>query len=239
MARCGPSGPGLAGRQVTFVAMVPTEAFKPLAVVSVGDQDLTVADLVGTGPGLLHDPLTGLPNRLLFEDRLEHALAHLDRRHESVGVFYIDLDELKVVNDTHGHERGDDLLAEIGRRLSGVVRTSDTVARVGGDEFVVLAEGLSGRDDVAGIAQRILAVVAAPARLAEADVVPSVSVGVALACERDRPPALLLSEADAAMYRAKDQGKGCYEISDGRPADPELCLNVGLQAEGNTCCYLG
>ena len=162
----------------------------------------------------LHDPLTGLPNRLLFQDRLEHALARLDRRHESVGVFYIDLDEFKVVNDTLGHERGDELLAEVGRRLGAVVRPSDTVARIGGDEFVVLAEGLSGREEAAEIAGRVLVAVAAPVRLAEADFVPSVSIGVALATERHRTPALLLSEADTAMYRAKDLGKGRFEIFD-------------------------
>ncbi len=162
----------------------------------------------------LHDALTGLPNRLLFEDRLEHAMAGLGRRHESVGVFYIDLDEFKVVNDTLGHERGDSLLAEIGRRLSAVVRPSDTVARIGGDEFVVLAEGLSGREEAAEIAGRIVVAVAAPARLADSEVFPSVSVGVALATERHRTPTLLLGEADTAMYRAKVLGKGRFEVFD-------------------------
>ncbi|MGA3219330.1 MAG: diguanylate cyclase, partial [Acidimicrobiales bacterium] len=196
-------------------AMVDDASHRP-AYVIVQAEDITArkdaeARLVHQA---LHDPLTGLPNRLLFQDRLEHALARLARRHESVGVFYVDLDEFKVINDTLGHERGDELLAEIGRRLTSVVRASDTVARIGGDEFVVLAEGLSGRDEVCEIAMRILVAVGAPARLAEAEVVPSVSVGVALATERHRTPALLLSEADRAMYRAKDRGKSCFEIFD-------------------------
>jgi diguanylate cyclase (GGDEF)-like protein len=160
----------------------------------------------------LHDALTGLPNRVLFQDRLEHALAGLDRRHGSVGVFYIDLDEFKAVNDTLGHEHGDALLAEIGRRVSAVVRPSDTVARLGGDEFVVLAEGLSGPEEAAEIAGRIVVAVAAPARLAGSEITPSVSVGVALATERHRTPTLLLSEADTAMYRAKLLGKGRFAV---------------------------
>jgi diguanylate cyclase (GGDEF)-like protein/PAS domain S-box-containing protein len=162
----------------------------------------------------LHDPLTGLPNRLLFQDRLEHALARLDRRHESVGVFYVDLDAFKVINDSFGHERGDQLLAEVAQRLHRVVRPSDTVARIGGDEFVVLAEGLSGRDEAAEIAARVLSAVASPIVLGDGEVVTSVSVGVALATERHRAPSLLLSEADRAMYRAKDLGKGRFEIFD-------------------------
>lgn len=162
----------------------------------------------------LHDPLTGLPNRLLFRDRFEHALARLGRSPGWAGVFYVDLDEFKVVNDTLGHERGDELLAEVGRRLTSVVRPSDTVARIGGDEFVVLAEGLSGRDEVCAMAARILVAVSAPARLADVEMVPSVSVGVALATERHRVPAQLLREADTAMYRAKDLGKGRFQMFD-------------------------
>ncbi len=162
----------------------------------------------------LHDPLTGLPNRMLLQDRLEHALARLDRTIDSVGVLYIDVDRFKVINDTLGHARGDELLAEIGRRLIDVVRPSDTVARLGGDEFVILVENLAGRDDVSAVAERIRRSMRTPVRLGGTDVVVQVSIGIALATDRHREPEPLLREADMAMYRAKECGKDRYEIFD-------------------------
>jgi diguanylate cyclase (GGDEF)-like protein/PAS domain S-box-containing protein len=163
----------------------------------------------------LHDSLTGLPNRVLLEDRLGHALARLDRRRESVGVFYVDLDRFKLINDTLGHEYGDQLIVEIGRRLSAAVRPSDTVARLGGDEFVVLAEDLGGRDEASDMAERLRTAVSAPIRLAGTDVVALASIGVALAADRYGTPEQLLREADTAMYSAKQHGKDRHEIFDG------------------------
>ena len=162
----------------------------------------------------LHDPLTGLPNRVLLQDRLEHVLARLDRRSESVGVFYLDLDRFKLINDTLGHEYGDRVIAEIGRRLSVAVRPSDTVARLGGDEFIVLAEDLSGRNEASAMADRLRAAVATPIRFGGADLVPSVSVGVALATGRHCTPEQLLREADTAMYSAKQRGRDRFEMFD-------------------------
>jgi diguanylate cyclase (GGDEF)-like protein/PAS domain S-box-containing protein len=162
----------------------------------------------------LHDPLTGLPNRVLLQDRLEQSVARLDRRSESVAVFYLDVDRFKLVNDTLGHEHGDELLVVIGSRLRGVVRPADTVARVGGDEFVVLAEGLSGPDEAAGLADRIRVALGVPTRLAGTDLVPSVSIGIAIATDRHRSPEVLLRDADTAMYRAKERGKDRFEIFD-------------------------
>ena len=162
----------------------------------------------------LHYPLTGLPNRLLLLDRLGQALARIERRGGSVAVLFFDLDRFKSTNDLLGHDAGDRLLVEIARRLQSAVRPSDTVARLGGDEFVVVAEGLAGQDDAVALAGRIREAVAVPCRLAREQVVPSASVGIALAEEGHHGPEALLRDADRAMYRAKEQGRDRYALFD-------------------------
>jgi diguanylate cyclase (GGDEF)-like protein len=151
----------------------------------------------------LHDPLTGLPNRTLVLDRLEQALAGLARSPGSVGVLFIDLDRFKEVNDTLGHDAGDQLLVETAERIRDVLRPTDTLARFGGDEFVILCEGLGGPEQGAVIANRIREAVAAPFVLGGQRTTVSASIGIALADGPEQNPAALLRAADIDMYRAK------------------------------------
>ena len=153
----------------------------------------------------LQDPLTGLPNRRLFADRLEQALARRARNGGDVGVLFADLDGFKSVNDAHGHAAGDELLRQVAGRLQLAVRTTDTVARLGGDEFAVLCDCIGSEQDAALVAQRIIDACEAPFRLAEGDarVQLSLSIGVACAKSGDPQPADLLRASDAAMYAAK------------------------------------
>ncbi len=157
----------------------------------------------------LHDSLTGLANRSLFYDRVEHALARLARREGAiVAVLFIDLDDFKAVNDTLGHARGDRLLALVAERLRTVVRPADTVARLGGDEFALLLEELASGDEALAVAERAIEAVAAPFELAGQPVSASVSIGVALRSADGATVEELVQEADAAMYEAKRAGKG-------------------------------
>ncbi|HEU5084899.1 MAG TPA: EAL domain-containing protein [Acidimicrobiales bacterium] len=155
-----------------------------------------------------HDALTDLPNRVLFMDRLERALAHAIRNDVPVGVLYIDLDRFKDVNDTFGHDAGDHLLRETARRLADCARHEDTVARLAGDEFAVLLPHLRAADDIVLVADRMLAALREPITVAEHAVHGGGSVGVAVFPHDGSTPADLLNAADAAMYRAKEHG-GC------------------------------
>ena len=152
------------------------------------------------------DQLTGLANRVLFRDYLLKTLARADRHRELVAVMLLDLDRFKTVNDTHGHEAGDLLLKQIAQRLRGALRESDLVARLGGDEFTVVMDGLSDPSAIAGFATRILDVVRQPVRLGSADVVTSASIGISVYPTDVDSIDELLASADAAMYRAKEQG---------------------------------
>jgi diguanylate cyclase (GGDEF)-like protein len=155
----------------------------------------------------LHDPLTGLANRVLLRDRLEHALAQSERERTATGVLFVDLDNFKQVNDVHGHSTGDELLAALGRRLRSAMRPADTVARLGGDEFVVVCE----HADEAGLlalAERLKEAISAPVGGHQL----SASIGIALG--HDGPDSLL-RDADAAVYRSKAAGGGRVELFDG------------------------
>jgi diguanylate cyclase (GGDEF)-like protein len=154
----------------------------------------------------LHDPLTGLPNRALLEDRLEHALASARRTGEQIAVLFIDLDGFKVINDELGHESGDRALRAAGRRILGAVRPSDTVARWGGDEFVLVRENVTGEDDVRELVQRIHAALRQPAEGDQVDREFGASIGVARSGEANVTTSALLQEADRSMYRAKSGG---------------------------------
>jgi diguanylate cyclase (GGDEF)-like protein len=172
-----------------------------------GEQD-------GLAHRVLHDPLTDLPNRTLFLDRLELALARLRRHQTSIAVLFIDLDNFKVVNDSLGHGAGDKLLVELGNRLRHAIRPSDTIARFGGDEFVVLCEDIGEARDAVIVGQRIVDATSQPFMLSGREMFVTTSVGVALAIDSDATPETLLRDADVAMYRAKERGPGRVEVFD-------------------------
>jgi diguanylate cyclase (GGDEF)-like protein len=156
-----------------------------------------------------HDGLTGLPNRSLFIDRLGHAIERGERSGAEVGVLFCDLDGFKTVNDSLGHSAGDRLLVSVADRLRECLRSADTVARLGGDDFAVLLEELRGPGDAARAAQRILNALDAPFQLASREVYVTVSIGIATGTT---DPDTLLRDADLAMYRAKSEGKGRYAM---------------------------
>jgi len=157
--------------------------------------------------GALHDTLTGLPNRVLLEDRLGMALHSLARTQEPLALLFVDIDRFKVVNDSLGHRTGDQVLVEIARRIESAVRPGDTVARFGGDEFVVICEELRAPGEAIAIADRLLEATSRPLVVDGAELVLSVSTGIALASEGEHHADDLLRDADAAMYRAKNEGR--------------------------------
>ena len=159
-----------------------------------------------------HDSLTGLPNRILLSDRLSQALRRSQRSGRPTALLFLDLDRFKVINDSLGHAAGDELLRHVAKRLTTVVRPEDTVARVGGDEFVVLAE-VADSDESIALAQRLIDAFVDPIPLPGGeDAVTTASIGVALSTEHD--PEGLLRDADTALYRAKERGRDCYELFD-------------------------
>ncbi|HEX4734340.1 MAG TPA: EAL domain-containing protein [Thermoleophilaceae bacterium] len=168
----------------------------------------------GLAHRVLHDPLTDLPNRTLFLDRLAQALARLQRHEAAIAVLFIDLDNFKVVNDSLGHNAGDKLLVELGGRLRDAIRPSDTIARFGGDEFVVLCEDIREARDAVCVGERIVEAASTPFTLESREMFVSASVGVALALDAGATPETLLRDADAAMYRAKERGRGRVEVFD-------------------------
>jgi diguanylate cyclase (GGDEF)-like protein/PAS domain S-box-containing protein len=162
-----------------------------------------------------HDSLTDLPNRVLLLDHLELALAGARRDDRLVALLFLDLDRFKQVNDTQGHDAGDELLAQAARRISHVVRPSDTVARLGGDEFVILCADVEDEDHATAVAHRVArAIDAQPFVIGDTEVAVSASIGIALSAGGEAHPESLLRDADAAMYRAKDLGRARLEIYD-------------------------
>ncbi len=157
-----------------------------------------------------HDALTGLPNRVLLDDRLQQAIAHADRDMRSFALLVCDLDRFKLINDSLGHRAGDELLQEVARRLTAVVRPSDTVARFGGDEFVLIGTSIGDADDAATLAARVMDVLQAPVRIAAIDIHTSPSIGIAMYPDDGTTMQALLAHADAAMYSAKQQGRGNF-----------------------------
>ncbi len=161
-----------------------------------------------------HDQLTGLVNRALLIDRIEHALERGPRTDASISVLYLDLDGFKTVNDAWGHRAGDKLLIDVAARLRGAVRPSDTVARLGGDEFVVLCEDLTDRNVVIEIAERVVASLAVAYAVDGKEIQLSASVGIVMHAGGNETAETLLRDADAAMYRAKEGGRNRWELFD-------------------------
>ncbi len=159
-----------------------------------------------------NDALTGLPNRRLLEDRMAQALKEAKRAQRIVAVLFLDLDYFKVVNDTHGHHVGDQLLKNVGERLTTLLRAEDTVARIGGDEFIVLLPKLKDRRQLTITAEKIITELAKPFYIAEQTMHLGVSIGIALYPEHDDSPGKLIKFADDAMYAAKRLGRNCYVI---------------------------
>ena len=162
----------------------------------------------------LHDSLTGLPNRTLFSDRLDQAVARSRRNDTWSAVLFVDLDRFKVVNDGLGHGAGDELLATVAARLRAAARPGDTVARVGGDEFVVLCEDLTDERAARGIAKRLADAVSLPIVVGDRQLEVTVSIGIAVARGGATDAETLLADADAAMYKAKQRGRARYEVFD-------------------------
>ncbi|MBW3537789.1 MAG: EAL domain-containing protein, partial [Actinobacteria bacterium] len=162
----------------------------------------------------LHDPLTGLPNRTLLLDRLNHALARSRRTGRMAAVLFMDLDRLKLINDSLGHEAGDLILTAVARRIETTLRPQDTAARHGGDEFVIVCEDLDSAEHAVTIADRLGEILAAPFALPAGEAFLTASVGIAISRPEGDTPNSLLRDADAAMYRAKEKGRARYELFD-------------------------
>jgi diguanylate cyclase (GGDEF)-like protein len=159
-----------------------------------------------------HDALTSLPNRLLFMERLQRALNGAHQRGESIGVMYLDLDGFKSVNDTFGHLVGDQLLAEVGKRLSRCIRGGDTVARLGGDEFSIIVGSVLDQETATRIAARVIEEFTRPFTVGTASVTVGVSIGISFSAPAHTDPDTLLHEADVALYQAKAAGKRRFVV---------------------------
>jgi diguanylate cyclase (GGDEF)-like protein/PAS domain S-box-containing protein len=162
----------------------------------------------------VHDPLTGLANRVLLVDRLTQALLRMERQPGRLALLFIDLDHFKVINDTHGHETGDRLLVEVGERLTAIARRLDTVARFGGDEFVLLCEKLSTDEDVRVVADRVVRGIGEPFFNDGIELNVTASVGVVVTGDPYAGCENLVRDADAAMYQAKERGRDHYQFFD-------------------------
>lgn len=159
-----------------------------------------------------HDPLTGLPNRMLFNQQLPRAIAQARQHQQMLGVFFLDLDRFKTINDTLGHAIGDQLLQQVTQRLMQILRQEDVIARWGGDEFTLLLPALPSAADAANVAQRLLAMLKPAFQLDGQELHISSSIGIALFPQDGDDMTSLLQNADAAMYRAKEQGRNNYQF---------------------------
>ncbi len=179
----------------------------------------------------LHDGLTGLPNRLLLAERLEHAILNCRRTHKKVAILFADIDHFKLINDSHGHHVGDELLVAIANRLTGLLRPGDTLARMGGDEFIILCEDIDDATQVAVIAERVSAAFGAMFDLAHGEIQVRASVGIAFAGAADDVPAQIIQDADTAMYQAKRKGgdrHGIFDLRDRELSDRRADLQRQL-----------
>jgi len=156
-----------------------------------------------------YDSLTGLPNRLLLNDRIDQAISASQREHSQLGVLYLDIDNFKIINDTLGHQIGDELLIEVGKRLTSTVREIDTVSRMGGDEYVIVLQS-NDVEGTAHVATKLLKAVSRPYKLKQNELVVTLSIGIAMYPEDGKDFKTLYQHADVAMYRAKKNGRNNY-----------------------------
>jgi len=159
-----------------------------------------------------HDPLTDLPNRTLLDDRLNQAIRRAERNDSNVAVLFIDLDRFKNVNDTLGHPTGDLLLQEVAQRIRGLLRQQDTVARLSGDEFIILIEDMDRPEVAETVASKVIDILASPFTIREHELFIGASIGISLYPADGESPANLIKYADTAMYRAKEQGRNTYQF---------------------------
>ncbi|MBN2895742.1 MAG: EAL domain-containing protein [Campylobacterales bacterium] len=159
-----------------------------------------------------HDVLTGLPNRVLFLDRLQQAIKTATRQQERIGVLFLDLDHFKQINDSLGHDAGDELLRQVTGSLQRCVRSSDTVARLGGDEFTIILDKISKNDAISDVISKIMQELTQPHRIAEQEYYTACSIGIAIFPDDGHSAEELLKNADAAMYRAKAEGRNTYQF---------------------------
>jgi diguanylate cyclase (GGDEF)-like protein len=176
-----------------------------------------------------HDPLTGLPNRLLFSDRLTQSLATAKRREKLLAVMFLDLDRFKIINDTLGHNVGDQLLTHVANRLTTVLRDGDTIARMGGDEFTIILCDLDTTDEAAAIAGRVLDAFTGPVSLNGREMFISTSIGISIYPQDGSDVETLVRNADSAMYRAKELGRNTYQFYSAS-MDAESAARIALDS---------
>ncbi len=176
------------------------------------------------------DTLTNLPNRLLFADRLEQAIVRSERSRTSMALMLVDIDDFKLVNDSFGHDAGDKLIKAVGDLIAKSLRRADTIARLGGDEFAVIIEGIDGPEDAISIADNLTTILEHNVRLDDQETYTSASIGIAVYPEDGKDARTLLKNADTAMFRAKENGRHCFQFY-----KPEMSVNAmeRLELENN------
>ena len=167
------------------------------------------------------DSLTSLPNRLLFADRLEQAIVRSERSRTSMALMLIDIDDFKLVNDSFGHDAGDKLIKAVGQLISKSLRRADTIARLGGDEFAVIIEGIESAEDAISIADNLTTILEHNVRLDDQETYTSASIGIAVYPDDGKDSRTLLKNADTAMFRAKENGRHCFQFY-----KPEMSVNA-------------
>jgi diguanylate cyclase len=216
---------------VTILILAATLAISALDAHFAARNALLAAELQGANEQLrsiaLYDTLTGLPNRFLLEDRLRQAAMHADRTEKSFSVMFIDLDDFKPVNDTYGHAAGDELLKQVGSRLKGCLRKHDTVARTGGDEFVIVLQDVEDAKGATVIGEKVVAELAKPIVVGPHSLDVSCSIGISMYPKDGKDIATLTANADVAMYHAKKSGKNGF-----RMFAPEMRGNHAAPAAG-------
>jgi len=203
-----------------FVHVADVEPIKRLELDLIAAKD--AAQKLAT-----HDYLTGLPNRLLLADRMDEAIGRARRTNEGLCLLAVDIDNFKQVNDSHGHAAGDRVLIELAARIKSCVREYDTVARVGGDEFLVLVAGVPLNDEVEALATRMLVSARKPYQLDHAVLMLSLSIGIAEFPRHGTTKESLMLSADRALYSAKKSGRDCFAAADfADPAASSRTINA-------------